>query len=249
MKSWKKLRGKDRASTGASEAQKLQSLRDEQRNHLKNARDCEEEMQILNREMVERKALFEMRFRALSEKSDDSRQAAAEWENEIQNLQTGEERRGSSASQSNEAALIQRYGSRSSERHGQQVLSKTRSKSLSGSTEHQAFRSKGQEEKRGKRGKSGMRARQMSGMKALRWIVLWILIGVRMQMVEVAEEEIPARREMERMLETARSWQDEKKKGSFDEGRRAGEHWQKEKSKNSQGKDPRTFEENSQVSF
>ena len=43
----------------------------------------------------------------------------------------------------------------------------------------------------------------MSGTKALRWILLWILIGVKTQMVEAAEEEIPIRRETERMLETA----------------------------------------------
>ena len=48
-----------------------------------------------------------------------------------------------------------------------------------------------------------VRGRQMSRMKALRWILMWILIGVRLQMVEAAEEEIPARREMERALETA----------------------------------------------
>ena len=117
-----------------------------------------------------------------------------------------------------DAALIQPQGSRSShlERHGQQVLSNSCSKSLSGSTELQAFRSKGQEEKGGKSGKEigMMRGRQMSGMKALRWILLWTLICVRMQMVEVEEEEeIPVRREMERMLETAlvsawETWQD-----------------------------------------
>ena len=82
-------------------SQKLQSLRDKQRNHLKNAGDCEEEMQMLNKEMEERKALYETRFRALSEKSGDSRKAGAELENEIQALQAGEERRGSSASHSN----------------------------------------------------------------------------------------------------------------------------------------------------
>ena len=60
------------------------------------------------------------------------------------------------------------------------------------------------------------------------------LIGVRMQMVEAAEEEIPARREMERMLVTVlvprvgnmARW---RRMESFDKGWRAGEHWQKEK--------------------
>ena len=82
-------------------SQKSQSLRDRQRNHLKNARDCEEEKQMLNKEMEERKALYETRFRALSEKSGHCRKAAAELENQIQTLQVGEERRGCSASQSN----------------------------------------------------------------------------------------------------------------------------------------------------
>ena len=51
--------------------------------------------------MEQRKALYETRFRALSEQSGDSRKAAAELENDIQALQAGEGRRGSRASQSN----------------------------------------------------------------------------------------------------------------------------------------------------
>ena len=81
-------------------SQKLQSLRDKQRNHLKNARDCEE-VQTLNVEWEDPKAHYETRFRALSEKSGDSRKAAAELGDELQNLQASEKRRGSSASQSN----------------------------------------------------------------------------------------------------------------------------------------------------
>ena len=50
-------------------SQKLQSLQDKNRKYLKDACACEEEMLLLNREMEERKALFETRFRALSEKS------------------------------------------------------------------------------------------------------------------------------------------------------------------------------------
>ena len=52
-------------------SQKSQSLGERQRNHLKSARECEEEMQMLNEEMEERKTLYETRFRALSEKSGD----------------------------------------------------------------------------------------------------------------------------------------------------------------------------------
>ena len=59
-------------------SQNPQRLRGKQRNHLKNGRDREEEIQMLNKEMG---------FRALSEKSGDCRKAAAELENEIQALQ------------------------------------------------------------------------------------------------------------------------------------------------------------------
>ena len=67
------------------------------------------------------------------------------------------------------------------------------------------------------------------------------------------EEEIPARQEMERMLEIAlvprvgnmARW---RMMDSCDKGWKEGEHWQNEKKKvkNSQGKDPRTFEGHSQ---
>ena len=82
-------------------SQKLQSLRGKQRNYFMTPRDCEEEMQTLNKEWEEQNALHGTRCRALSERSGVSRKAAAELENEIQNLQVSEERRGSSASQSN----------------------------------------------------------------------------------------------------------------------------------------------------
>ena len=79
----------------------MQSLQDKRRNHLQIACACEEEMQMFSKEMEERKAIFETRIRALSEKSGDRRMAADELEVEIQALQAGEERRGCSASQSN----------------------------------------------------------------------------------------------------------------------------------------------------
>ena len=85
--------------------QKLQNLQDKQKNHFNNACACEE-VRMLNEEMEERKALHETRFLALSEKSGDSRKAAAELEVEIQALQAREERRGSSASQSNQWMLL-----------------------------------------------------------------------------------------------------------------------------------------------
>ena len=81
----------------------------------------------------------------------------------------------------------------------------SRSNSSAEGTELQTLGSSGQEEKRKEIGKEigMMRRRQVGGMKALRWILLWILIGIKMQMVEAVEKEIPARQEMERMLETA----------------------------------------------
>ena len=96
-----------------------------------------------------------------------------------------------------------------------------------------------------------MRTRQVGGMKALRWILLWILIGVKMHMVEAVEKEIPARQEMERMLETAlvprvgntARW---RMMDSCDKGWKEGERWQKVTSKNSHGKAPGTFKRNSQ---
>ena len=76
----------------------------------------------------------------------------------------------------------------------------------------------------------------MSVVKVLRLILLWILIGVKMQMVEAAEEELPARQEMVIFFETPivprlregnrARW---KRRNACDRGWRAGEHWQKEK--------------------
>ena len=152
--------------------------------------------------------------------------------------------------------LIQPYGSRSShwEKDKQPVFSKLYSKSLSGSTELQTLQSSEQEEKRKEIGKETgmMRRSKVGGTKALPWILLWILIGVRVQVVEADEEEIPARREMDRMLETARvprvgNMATYRRMESFDEGRRAGEHGREKvkKTKKSQGKDPKTFQRNS----
>ena len=48
-----------------------------------------------------------------------------------------------------------------------------------------------------------MRRRQVGGTKALRWGLLWILLGVKKEMVEALEEEIPAHQETDCVLETA----------------------------------------------
>ena len=62
-------------------SQKLQSLRDKQRNHLKTARESEEEMQAICKEWEEKKADYETRFQVLSERSGDSQKATAEFDN------------------------------------------------------------------------------------------------------------------------------------------------------------------------
>ena len=71
----KELKGIERKSTELlpehkkmqMKSQKLQSFRDKQRNHIKTARDCEEEeeMQTINEEWEEQKAHYETRFRVL----------------------------------------------------------------------------------------------------------------------------------------------------------------------------------------
>ena len=84
-------------------SQKLQSMQDKKKKKkcFKDACACEGATQLLHQEMEVRKTFFETRVRALSEKSADCRKAAADLDVEIQALQAGEERRGSSASQSN----------------------------------------------------------------------------------------------------------------------------------------------------
>ena len=47
-----------------------------------------------------------------------------------------------------------------------------------------------------------MRRQQVGSTKALRWALLWILLGVKMQTVEALEEEIPAHQETDCMLVT-----------------------------------------------
>ena len=143
-------------------SQKSQSLRDRQRNHLKNARDCEEEMQMLNKEMEESKALYETRFRALSEKSGHCRKAAAELENQIQTLQVGEERRGCSASQSNGCCFDPATG--------EQVFAfgETRAASFIQFIQQEFVRQCRTPDPK----ETGMMRSKVGGMKALRWILL-----------------------------------------------------------------------------
>ena len=71
--------------------QKLQSLQDKKKHHLKEACASEEEKREDSTRI----------FQALSEKSGESRSAASEVKEDIRIFQAGEDRRGSCASQSN----------------------------------------------------------------------------------------------------------------------------------------------------
>ena len=184
-------------------SQKLQSLQDRQRNHPKSARACEEEMHTLSKEMEERKALFETRFRGLSEKSGDSRKAAAELENEIQAFAGGRRKK------RQQCVAIQWMLLRSSNVGAglcfwRDTGSKVLSKSCREGSELQTLQRKEQEQMKKMLGKEigMMRRRRMNGMKVIRWILLWILVGVKTRIVEAAEEEISARQEMVLRAET-----------------------------------------------
>ena len=113
-------------------SQKLQSLQDKQRNHLKNACACEKEMQMLNKEMEERKALHETRFQASSEMSGYSRRSRP--------CRRAKKEEAAVCRNPMDAASIQSYWSRSSllEKNGQKTLSISCSRSLSGCTGPQA---------------------------------------------------------------------------------------------------------------
>ena len=81
-------------------SQKIQSIQDERKNMQKESLAAREEMRTI-REEIDRK---EERFRLLSDKVDNT-MADAEMEAELQGLQAGDERRGSSASQTGDGCL------------------------------------------------------------------------------------------------------------------------------------------------
>ena len=141
-----------------------------------------------------------------------------------------EERRGSNASQSNgccfDPAVLELVFASGETRAAHFIHS--RSKSLSGSTELQAFQSKEQEQKRKKLGKEiGMMRRcRMSGMK----VILLILIGVSTPR-NGAQERDTSRTPPPR-TPVKENGEQEKLANTLEI--------------NSQGEDPRTFAENSQ---
>ena len=102
----------------------------------------------------------------------------------------------------------------------------------------------GEEREKNGKGAGKMKRRQVSVTKALRSVLLWILLGIKM-LVEAAEEEISTRQETDCMLEKVPAprvgneirWS---KMKTCDRERKEGGYWQKKK-KNSQGKVPRTF--------
>ena len=105
-----------------------------------------------------------------------------------------------------DVALIQPWWSRSShvEQYMLSITSKPCGENSPKGPRLQPLRSNWRE-KRGKNGKETgmMRTRQVGVTEALRLVLLWILLGIKMQMVEAAEEEISTRQETDWMLETA----------------------------------------------
>ena len=93
--------------------------------------------------------------------------------------------------------------------------------------------------------------RQVGAMKPLHLFLFLILLGTRMQTVKVVEEEISIRLEMDRMIEnfhlphadSSNRWK--RMKFCEREWKEIGD-WQEKEGRTSLGKDPRTFEENSQ---
>ena len=84
--------------------------------------------------------------------------------------------------------------------------------------------------KNGKNGKTNRRKRkegQEGATKALRWVLLWILLGTRMQTVKVAEE-ISIRQETDCMLEKVHEtrWM---RMRTCDRGQKEGRDWKKKK--------------------
>ena len=226
-------------------SQTLQSLHDKKRNYLKDAGDGEEEMRTISEENEEMQARFQARFQK-SLAIDERKQVF--WKKKVRSCSQGRKEEAAVPDSPMDVALIQPWCSTFSRWEQHRPCSSSpffRKKSgRANGWQHQpepAAPEMWQEEKK-KIGKEigTMRRRQVGGMKALRWIMLWTLLGVHMQTVEALEEGIPARQETDCMLETAPvlrvdnevRW---KRMNTCDRGWRERERWQKEKSKNSQG--------------
>ena len=125
-------------------SQKSQSLRDRQRNHLSSARECEEEMQMLNKRWTREASEPCRKSRATVEKPQQS------WKMRSRPCRQVKKEEVAVRLNPMDAALLQPYRNKSSllEKHGQQVLFNSCSKSMSGSIELQTLRNSGQEEKR-----------------------------------------------------------------------------------------------------
>ena len=139
-------------------------------------------MRLLHEENEEMQARFQARFQTLSETSGNCRKEADNLEEEIQALQAGEERRGSCVSQSNgccfNPATVQQQ---------HRLIEKSAGFSVGNIRRCQQLQSMWQEEKRKKSGKEigTSKMLQATGIKALQWILLWILFGVKMQTVRL----------------------------------------------------------------
>ena len=120
------------------------------------------------------------------------------------------------------------------------ITSKPRRKNSSEDLRLQPLRSTWQEEKREENGKNEKRSRrkrkgwQVGGTKALRLVLLWILLGTRMHIAKAVEEEVSIRQETDCMLQKVPvpragdevRW---KRMRTCDRGRNGGRDWGKRK--------------------
>ena len=239
----------------------LQSLQDKKKTYLKDACACDAMGKVIY-DIKNREA----HFRELAQKSSLFRMAANVLEVEIRGWQAGEERRGSCASQSNgccfDSVMEQPF---TWKRRMQGSRSKPCKRS---STEGMKFQpllciwqDEKKEEKRLERCRhteqpvaKWVHQRQVGAMTALRLVLFMILLGTRMQTVNAVDEEISIRQER-RTVETDLAphfirpayHSNSLRRTKFSEGiEEKKEGHQKSKRKNSQVKEPRTFEGNIQ---
>ena len=177
-------------------------------------------------------------------------------EDEIKILQAGEERGGSCASQSNgccfDPAMVDQIfacGAVHAEHYIQAMQEEFIRRFKAPAALEQV--AGGEERREWKEWEEDAKERRVGVTKALRWVLLWILLGTRMQMVKTTEEEISTRQETDCVLEKVpvpRAGDEIRWKRmrtcDGEKGRRR--ILAKRKNKNSQGKDPKIFEENSQ---
>ena len=234
--------------------QKTQSIQDKRRNMQEESAAGQQEMQSI-REEIDRK---EERFRQLSDKVDKNKMVDAEMAAELQGLQAGEERRGSNASQPGDGCL---------EALWQQLIAfermELRPLYKGSNVEWERHKGRCQEEKKKEAVKtnksktrpvSNGRCRVQAGvLKALQrviWSLIFLGFGVHLAKAEEQGSQVKQRIEKDlgqmprgvevrwKRMHSCENWEWKwDARGSCKE---------QEEKRNSQGKDPRTFDEKMQ---